>query len=96
MLGVMEPHVTVRCEPAPGGWTCRVTVGGSGPATSHDVTVREADLARLGPGAADPTDLVARSFAFLLAREPKTSILARFDLLVIARYFPEFEGEIAG
>ena len=53
-----------------------------------------ADLARLAPGDTDPSDLVARSFAFLLAREPKTSILRRFDLPVIARYFPEYEREI--
>ena len=36
-----------------------------------------------------------RSFEFLLEREPKESILARFDLSVIARYFPEYDREIA-
>jgi hypothetical protein len=86
----------VTCEPAPGGWVCRVTVGGPGAATVHEVSVAAEDLARLAPGDADPSDLVARSFAFLLAREPKTSILRRFDLPVIARYFPEYEREIRG
>jgi hypothetical protein len=86
--------VDVRCEPAPRGWTCRVTVGGPGAATVHVVSVPAADLARLSPGATDPADLVSRSFAFLLAREPKESILGRFDLMVIARYFPEYEREI--
>jgi hypothetical protein len=38
---------------------------------------------------------VRRSFEFLLEREPKESILASFDLTVIARYFPEYESEIA-
>jgi hypothetical protein len=33
---------------------------------------------------------VRRSFEFLLAREPKESILRSFDLPVIGRYFPEF------
>ncbi|HYO42688.1 MAG TPA: hypothetical protein VES19_05760 [Candidatus Limnocylindrales bacterium] len=88
--------VTVSCTPAPDGWTCRVTVGGPGPATSHEVTVRAGDLARLAPGAVDPGDLVERSFGFLLAREPKTSILGRFDLMVIARYFPDYERTIRG
>jgi hypothetical protein len=37
---------------------------------------------------------VRRSFEFLLEREPKESILARFDLSVISRYFPEYEDEI--
>ena len=38
---------------------------------------------------------VERCFAFLLEREPKESILRRFDVSVIARYFPEFERVIA-
>lgn len=84
----------VTCEPAAGGWICRVTVGGGGAPTTHDVSVRTGDLERLAPGAADPVDLVARSFGFLLEREPKGSILARFDLVVIARYYPEYEREI--
>lgn len=92
----MTDEIAVACEPAAGGWTCRVTVGGPGPATIHEVTVAAGDLARLAPGAADPVDLVARSFAFLLAREPKTSILRRFDLPVIGGYFPEYEREIRG
>ena len=92
----MSDTIDVRCEPAAGGWTCHVTVSGRGTATTHDVTVAAPDLARLAPGAATPDDLVRRSFAFLLAREPKESILRRFDLTVIARYFPEYEREIRG
>ncbi len=68
-----------------------MTVGGSASSTTHDVTVSAMDLDRLDPAAAGPEDLVRRSFAFLLAREPKESILARFDLTVIGRYFPEYE-----
>ena len=90
----MPNDIAVTCDPAPGGWPCRVAVGGPGPATTCEVSVRAADLARLAPGAADPADLVERSFAFLLAREPKTSILARFDLPLIGRYFPDYEREI--
>ena len=33
-------------------------------------------------------------FEFLLAREPKESILPSFEIPVIGRYFPEFEREI--
>ena len=69
-----------------------VVDGGS--ATSHRVSVAAADLDRLDPGAADPTDLVRRSFAFLLEREPKESILREFDLTVIGRYFPDWERRI--
>ena len=38
--------------------------------------------------------LVEASFAFLLERETKESILREFDLPVIGRYFPEYEPEI--
>lgn len=58
------------------------------------MTVATTDLERLDPGAGDPTDLVRRSFAFLLEREPKESILRSFDLTAIGRYFPDWEGRI--
>ena len=69
-----------------------VTEGGS--STTHVVSVSAADLARLAPGARSPEDLVTRSFEFLLAREPRESIIARFDVTVIGRYFPEYERTI--
>lgn len=90
----MTQAIDVRYEPGPGGWTCSVKVGGPVAPTRHVVLVSAADLARLAPGATDPEDLVRRSFVFLLAREPRESILARFDLPLIGRYFPEYEREI--
>jgi len=38
--------------------------------------------------------LIKRSFEFLLKREPKESILSKFDLRIINNYFPEYESEI--
>jgi hypothetical protein len=57
------------------------------------VTLSAADFTRLG-GGATPERTVEAAFRFLLDREPKESILSRFDLSVIARYFPEFEREL--
>ena len=71
-----------------------MTVSEGGSPTTHVVAVSAADLARLAPGARSPDDLVTRSFEFLLAREPKESILGRFDLTVIGRYFPGYERAI--
>jgi hypothetical protein len=62
--------------------------------TSHVVTLQPGDQQRLAGGKAGPEELLKRSFEFLLEREPKESILPRFDLPVIARYFPEYEREI--
>lgn len=57
--------------------------------TQHTVTVTKTDLRRWGRG--DVEDLVRRSFDFLLEREPPSSILSRFELPVIERYFPEYD-----
>ncbi len=89
-------EVEVRCERVGDRWVCRVRVADGRSSTEHSVTVGHDALARLDPGAADPSDLVRRSFAFLLAREPKESILRSFDLPVIGRYFPAYEQEIRG
>ena len=74
-------------------WRCRVAVDDGGGRTQHSVTVSRADLGRWGRGARrqDVEDLVARSFEFLLEREPAASILETFDLSVIPRYFPEYD-----
>lgn len=83
------------CRPTAAGWTCSVRLGEPDAAPSrHEVTVSRADLERLAPGATDPTDLVRRSFEFLLEREAPASILRSFDLAVIGRYFPEYESTI--
>jgi hypothetical protein len=62
--------------------------------TAHRVTLKPEDYDRLAKGKVEPVELVRRSFEFLLENEPKESILARFDLAVIGRYFPQFEREI--
>jgi hypothetical protein len=90
----MTAPVSVRCAPTAEGWTCRVVLGDDAAATAHDVRVGRTDLATLAPGAT-PEWLVEASFAFLLEREPRESILRRFDLPVIERYFPEYRVEIA-
>ncbi len=72
----------------------RVTIHEGRASTTHMVTVDPAYAGRLA-GAVAREDLVRRSVEFLLEREPKEAILRSFDLSVIARYFPEYEGEIA-
>jgi Holliday junction resolvase-like predicted endonuclease len=70
-----------------------IVAGDAAGASRHRVTVSRADVARLAGGRA-PERLIEAAFRFLLEREPKESILARFDVSVIARYFPEFEREL--
>jgi hypothetical protein len=60
----------------------------------HRVTMAQQTWQRLTSGKQAPERCVEAAFRFLLDREPKESILARFDVTVIARYFPEFEREL--
>jgi hypothetical protein len=84
--------ITVECSNVESGWLASVTVTDHGSSRDFEVGVTRAELARFDPGAAEPADLVRRSFEFLL--EPKESILRSFGLSTIERYFPEFEREI--
>jgi hypothetical protein len=77
------------------GWTCFVAIRESDRTVSeHEIRVGPGDLAHLAPGASEPIALVERSFAFLLEREPPTSILRTFDLPVIGQFFPAYEATI--
>jgi len=62
--------------------------------TVHQVTMSEAAFKRLTTGYNTPENVVGAAFRFLLDREPKETILAKFDVMDIARYFPEFEQEL--
>jgi hypothetical protein len=72
----------------------RVRVIDAGSESTHQVTLDPEDYARLAGGTVEPQELIRKSFEFLLEREPKESILGRFDLTVIGRYFSEYEREI--
>ena len=86
--------IDVSCVTAANGWLCDVTVAAGGSETRHSVTLTRADFQRLVSGGGTPDGLVRRSFEFLLAREPKESILTSFSLPDIGTYFPEYEREI--
>jgi hypothetical protein len=62
--------------------------------TRHQVTMGKAVLKKMAADRYTPEHCIEAAFRFLLDREPKESILGRFDLNVIPRYFPEFEREL--
>jgi hypothetical protein len=64
--------------------------------TNHHVTLSPETLERLTAGNHAPEECIEAAFRFLLDREPKESILRRFDVTVISRYFPQFERELPG
>jgi hypothetical protein len=76
-------------QSAPGQFRVHVSEGGT--ETHHVVTLKTSDYERISGKKVEPVELIRRAFEFLLARERKEQILARFDLTVISRYFAEFE-----
>jgi hypothetical protein len=63
--------------------------------TRHHVTMSREMYERLTAGKHTPEHCLEAAFRFLLDREPKESILGRFDVTTISRYFPEFEREMS-
>ena len=72
-----------------------VTVSDGRGETRHRVSMSRRTAARLA-GARTPEECLEAAFRFLLDREPKESILASFDVTVIARVFPDFEERLPG
>ncbi|MGH7857963.1 MAG: hypothetical protein ACREQY_11585, partial [Candidatus Binatia bacterium] len=73
----------------------QVVVHEGGTETRHLVTMAREDFERLAGRGVDGARCIEAAFRFLLDREPKESILARFDVTLISRYFPEFERELS-
>ena len=72
-----------------------VVVTERGSSTKHTVALDEDYYQKMTKGRISKEQLIERSFSFLLAREPKESILRRFNLRVIKRYFPEYESRVS-
>lgn len=84
-------EITVT-EMAPGEFGVQVQEGDT--TTSHRVRVPESFVDDLLLGDEDQARIVHESFAFLLEREPATSILSEFALPTITGYFPEYPDEL--
>ena len=71
-----------------------VTVSEAGSISRHVVNVQRDDFAQQGDRFSSPEEFVRRCMDYLLEREPKESILARFDVRDIGTYFPEFNRDV--
>ncbi len=70
--------------------TYAVTISDGARTTTHTVRVPDGLPGALGCAQVPVVDLVRSSIAFLLEREPPTSILRAFSLEQIGDYFPEY------
>ncbi len=73
-----------------GAGTYTVTVGSGPGSTTHTVRVPTGVPDTLGCAQVPVIELVRGSLAFLLEREPPTSILRNFSLEQIGDYFPDY------
>ncbi len=62
--------------------------------TEHTVRVEDSSYQLLTDKMCSKELLVEKSIEFLLTREPKESILEKFEIMLIANYFPEYPDEI--
>ena len=92
----MAALISIEVQQKGDAWECRVTVAEGKSQTVHTVAVERAYRDKLVGTKVPVEQLVRKSFEFLLAREPKESILRSFSLPLISRYFPEYEKEIRG
>ena len=76
------------------GWSYDVRVFDNGRSHRYEVTLSFSDYDLWSHGRVPPSKVVEKAFEFLLANEPATSILSRFDCSVIRRYFPSVDKEL--
>ncbi len=74
--------------------TFDVDVADAGSSSRHVVTLSRADFGDVSDRFSDADEFIRYCFDFLLEREPKESILSRFDVRDIGRYFPEFTRDV--
>ena len=59
--------------------------------TNHQVTISDNFITEYQIKNLTKKEIIKKSFLFLLERESNTSILRKFDIEVIANYFPEYK-----
>ena len=63
--------------------------------TFHKVIISDKIHQNLTGGKVSKTQLLEKSFEFLLEREPNTSILTNFEIQLISNYFSDYENYIS-
>jgi hypothetical protein len=84
----------ISITPAAGPHEFGVEVTEGNETTSHKVIVPPSLLEDWGLEETDSENVIRESFAFLMEREPATSILPEFSLAIISRYYPEYKDEL--
>ena len=77
-------------------WSYEVSVFDGGRKFDYRVTLSFQDYDLWCRGRVSPSRVVESAFEFLLANEPASAIMSKFDCSLIRRYFPEVDQELPG
>ena len=77
-------------------WAYDVSVFDGGRKHDYRVTLSFQDYDLWSRGRVSPSRVVESAFEFLLANEPASAIMSKFDCSVIRRYFPKVDQELPG
>ena len=86
---MMETEIIVNQTSDKPNFTFDVSVNEEISSTKHLVTM-EKDFYKELNTKAYPVNIVEESFKFLLSKESKEMIYSKFDVSIIARYYPDF------
>lgn len=78
-------------EKTAGGWEFLVAIVDDEKTLDFAVSLDEDYYNEVTNEQISPDELITKAFRFLLKREGKNSILRKFNLREIHRYFPDFE-----
>lgn len=77
-------------------WAYEVSVFDGGRKYDFHVTLSFQDYDLWCRGRVSPSRVVESAFKFLLANEPASAIMNKFDCSVIRRYFPKVDEQLPG
>jgi hypothetical protein len=75
----------------PGGWEFLVAIADDRQTLQYAVSLDEDYYNEVTNEQITPDELIIKAFKFLIRREGKHSILRKFNLREIHKYFPDFE-----
>lgn len=80
------------------GWEyhAKVSRGGAGDTTEHTVKLAWVDHEHWSGGRVPPSKVIESLLEFLVEREEKHEIPAKFDASTVRRWFPDVDRELPG
>jgi len=89
----MKAKIKIKQVSGEPSWRFNVVVEDNSGQTQYSVSMSK-DFYKSLDTNVEAKNVIEASFRFLLEREPKGSILSKFDITAISYYFPEFKKQL--